>query len=348
MTRSGGYHASPYSGLDVVKQERIRMLERQFGKPKISHTDTGDNDDDTQTVNGRDEDDIDDADLPLGSVNSAGELIVERPRWRLAVRSLIGVAAIACGGTGIGGALLIKPGDTSPAARGSIASFVIYGCSVVTLLVILYLYVFRRCCGDPMRKELHAAGVADNPLAGMIIPVLSGTPQNASKGFGFGKRGRKARMMQQQQAPTVNLIVDPALLGERAGRRPKRRGDDECDENDDECDERLPGDARRSSRRKNGIGVLGNIQMQRRWMIARKQVKLITVWDAILCVMWVAASIVALGLGKSCPTGAGNGWCNYYNGAISCGVILAVLLVVALYFDYRDLQVSKKPPRPPM
>lgn len=340
LTRSGGVMPGTYGHVygargnvaDMVKEERIRMLEKQFGKPKISHGE------DDETLDEHDEDDsVEDADLPLGAVNSRGKLVTERPKWKTGIRWLIGIVAIACFALGIGSALLIKPGLNAPAARGSIASYILYIASAITLVLILYLFVFRPCCCDPMRKEMKMGGNADNPLAGMIIPVLSangGGPKK--KPF---RKGKKGMMMMAQQAPTVNLIVDPALLGMGKGKRSNEDSDE---------DERLPGDARRSSRRKNGLGVLGNMQMQKRWMIARKTLKLETVWDAILCVIWIAVVIVALGFGKKCPPGAGNGWCNYYNGAIACGAIMAALSAGILFLDYRDLKMSKKPPKPPM
>lgn len=356
LTRSGGVPGS-YGHVygaravnDVVKEERIRMLEKQFGKPKVSHKGgaaDGDEDEEEEQV---DDDRIDDADLPFGAVNSRGKLVTERPKWKLAIRWLIGLAAVACFATGIGGALLIKPGREAPASRGSIASYILYGCSAITLVVLLYLYVIRPCCCDPIRKDLKGTGGADNPLAGMVIPVLSGAggPGGKMKNRGgpFGGKGKKNAMMMAQQAPTVNLIVDPSLLGMGGGGG--RRGKKGADDDDESDDERLPGDARRSSRRKNGVGVLGNMQMQRRWMLARKTLKVETTWDAILFVIWIACVVVALAFGKKCPPGGGNGWCNYYNAAIACGAILAALLLFVLYLDYRDLTVSKKAPKPPL
>lgn len=351
LSRSGGLMPGSYGHVygargnvaDMVKEERIRMLEKQFGKPKISHNDGGD--DDNDTLDGNDDDSIEDIDLPLGAVTSQGKLVTERPKWKVGIRWLIGIVAIACFALGIGSALLIKPGLNAPAARGSIASYILYIASAITLVLLLYLFVFRPCCCDPMRKEMKMHGGSDNPLAGMVIPILSAGGgaggKMKKKAFGKGKRG----MAMMQQAPTVNLIVDPALLGIGENKYKSGRKSEEDPESNDE---RLPGDARRSSRRKNGVGVLGNMQMQRRWMMARKTLQLETVWDAILCIVWIAVVIVVLGFGKKCPPGGGNGWCNYYNGAIACGAIMAALLAVVLYLDYRDLKVSKKPPKPPM
>lgn len=336
LTRSGpsayGHVYGQRGMTDFVKEERMRMLEKEFGKPKMSHNGGKGGEDDEDDEG--DEDEIgDDEDLPLGSVTSTGKLITERPKWTLAIRILLGITTLAGCACGLGGALLIKTTSTNkPAPQGTIPAYLLYACSIITLLVMLYLYVFRACCCDPMRKEVKASGGPGNPLAGMVIPVLSGgQPGGKMKKGKFGKRG-----MQQQQAPTVNLIVDPALLGMGGGRKRE----------DSEDDERLPGDARRSKKRKNGLGVMGNMQMQRRWQLARSKVKLLTTWDAILCVLWIACDIVSLGLGKKCATSGG--WCEFYNAAIACGVILVVFLLGALYLDYRDLKVSQQAPKPPM
>ena len=275
-------------------------------------------------------------------MTSTGRLVTERPKWNLAIRWLMGITTLAGCACGLGGALLIKTTTRDkPAPQGSVPAYILYACSVITLLVILYLYVFRACCCDPMRKEVKAGGAGQgNPLGGMVIPVLSGGGPGGKmkKNKGFGKRGRMM-MQQQQQAPTVNLIVDPALLGAMGGGGGKDDSDD---------DERLPGDARRSRKRKNGLGVLGNMQMQRRWQLARSKVKLLLTWDIILCILWIACEIVCLGLGKKCPAGSSGGWCDFYNAAIACGFILVTLLVGAIYLDYRDLKVSQNAPKPPM
>ncbi|UZJ53195.1 hypothetical protein CBS101457_002515 [Exobasidium rhododendri] len=335
-TRSGttGQYGHVYGqpGMtDFVKEERIRMLEKEFGKVKGSKGQNSnekyggdDDDDDGDDVIGEDED------LPLGSVTSKGRLITERPKWRTALRVSIGIITTAGCACGLGGALLVKTTSTSsPAPKGTAPAYILYACSVISLLVLLYLHVLRACCCDPMRKELKAGGDPDSLLGGMIIPVLSGGGSSDGKGK-KGKYGKGA------MPPTVNLIVDPSLLG--MGRRNK--------DNDDVNDERLPGDARRSKKRKNGFGVMGNIQMQRRWRLARSKVKLFTTWDIILCILWIACDVVSLGLGKKCNVGGG--WCAFYNAAIACGVTVVVFLLGAIYFDYRDLKTSRQAPRPPM
>lgn len=368
MTRSGGggggaqHHIYGRTGgiSDPVKEERMRMLEKEFGKPKIRHGGGGgdDDDDDDRTMRGgeaggSDDDDDDEADLPLGSVTSRGKLVTERPRWMLGARWLMGLAALAAFACGIGGALLIKPGKNDvPATRGSAASYVVYAASAITLVALVYLHVFRPCCCDPMRRLVKpGAGGSGGPggaLGGLVIPVLSAAGQTGKKQK--MPRGKKGRMMMQQQAPpTVNLIVDPTLLG--GGKKSRHGGDDSSDDDDDAGGyhgERLPGDARRKKRRKNGLGVVGNMQMQQRWRVARSTTKLLLIWDCVLSLVWLAAAIVAIAFqpkAGACKPGTGNGWCDFYNAAIACGVIFALTAWFTVYLGYRNLKVSSKPPR---
>lgn len=341
LTHSGAY-PKPYGNYgrregvaDIVKEERMQMLEKEFGKPKVSHRDQEEDEDDVKVSDVYDEDE----DLPIGAVTSRGKLITERPKWDIAIRWLIGLTSLAAFACGIGGAVLIKPGKNAPKAVGSIPAYILYALSVISLIIILYLYVIRPCCCDPMRKEIKRGDNPMNPMAGMVVPILGGGAPGKMK-RGRGPFGRKRGMM-QPPTPTVNLIVDPTFLNGRTENKHR-------DHSDSEDDERLPGDARRSSRRKNGVGVLGNMQMQRRWTVARRSLKIQTTWDCILCIAWIAVSIIALGFGQKCPPGGGNGWCNYYNAAIACGVIQAVWLLCAIYLDYRNLTISKRPPKPPL
>jgi hypothetical protein len=317
---------------DVVKEERMRMLEKEFGKPKITHKGSkgrSDGDDDVEAELGEDDE------LPLGSVTSTGRLITERPRWNLALRCLQGLISLIACGCGMGGALFVKTtSNNKPAPKGTFPAYILYACPVVTLATLLYFHVFRAFCCDPMRKELQSGPASNNPLGGMIIPILSA----GGAGGKMPKQKKYGKRTQQSQAPTVNLIVDPSLLSAMGGGK--------RDDSDD--DERLPGDARRSSKRKNGLGVFGNMQMQRRWRLARRSMKLLTTVDVVLCIIWIACDVVSLGLGKKCPASTVGMWCTLYNTTMACGVILAILFAAGIYIDYRALRVSRDAPRPPM
>jgi hypothetical protein len=319
---------------DSVKEERMRMLEKELGAAKVSMKPGQEERNEYD-----DEDDLgDDEALALGSVTGKGRLITERPKWKRALRILLGITTVAGCACGLGGALLIKTSSSTaaPAPKGTAPAYVLYACSVVTLLLLFYLFIVRACRCNPLRKELNAGSDPGNILDGMVIPVLS------NGGIG-GKRGRKGkygrRGMQPQGAPTVNFIVDPSFLG--MGRRESRSNKD-----DSEDDERLPGDARRSRKRKNGLGVVGNMRMQRRWQLARRELKVVAIWDVVLCLLWIACDVICLGLGKKCTISGG--WCEFYNAAIASGVIVVAVLLGTIYLDYRDLKVSRLSPKPPI
>jgi hypothetical protein len=308
----------------------MRMLEKEFGAPRISHGGRGD---DEELDEGEEDE------LVLGSVDAKGRLITERPRVVLWLRIFLGLAAVAALACGLGGALLIKTVGPPPAAKGTIAAYVLYIASALTVVVLLYVYVLRPCCCDPRRKV--AAGDASAGLGGLVIPVLSGGAGGKAgkppKGF-KGMKGMKGMKGGMGAGPTVNLVIDPTLLG---------RGRGDSDSEDEE--EHLPGGARRKRRkRRSPLGMLGNMQLQARWRVARATVKLQTTWDAVLLVLWIGAVVVALGMGKKCPAGSSGGWCDFYNAAIACGVLVAATLVVLLYFDYRDLRISRTPPKAPL
>lgn len=317
---------------DVVKEERIRMLEKEFGRPKIMHKSSngrGDMDDDIEAEVGEDDN------LPLGSVTSTGRLITERPKWNMALRCLQGLVTLIACACGPGGVLFVKTtSDYKPAPKGTFPAYVLYACPVITLAALLYFHLFRAFCCDPMRKELQSGHCSNNPLGGMVIPIFSG----GGAGGKMPKQKKYGQKMQQNQMPIVNFIVDPSLLSAiGAGKR-----------DDSEDEERLPGDARRSSKRKHGLGVFGNMQMQRRWRLARKSMKLLVTLDVVLCIIWTACDVVTLGLGKRCPASTMGMWCTLYNTAMACGVILVILFAAAIFFDYRALRVSRHVPRPPM
>ena len=152
----------------------------------------------------------------------------------------------------------------------------------------------------------------------------------------FGKK------KQMQQGPCVNLIVDPALLG-------KGVDDSDTDTGDDDDDEALPSEERRRKKRKSKkrrqLGMLANMKRQARWRVARSSLRWDCGWDVVLCLLWGAAAVMALIVGKKCPSGTAEGWCNLYNGAIACSVVATVLFLVAIYCDVVGLRASRAPPK---
>ncbi|SPO21768.1 uncharacterized protein UTRI_01256_B [Ustilago trichophora] len=317
---------------DYVKEERIRMLEKEFG-PKVTRKGKGkaaDDDDD-------DDEDTEPEQVPIGGVDEKGRLVLPRQKVRITTRCFQCIVSLAAAGLGIGGFIMIRPKDKAPPS-GTMPSFVLYGVSAISTIVCLWLFAFKPCCKsgrDSSGAGPMAGGGAGN---GMVIPIMTGGGAGAKGGPGmFGKKNKKAMM---QQGTTVNLIVDPSLLG-------KRTADDSDSDTDD--DETLPGEERRRKKRKGKkrqkLGMLGNMKLQARWRVARSSLKWDCAWDVVLCLLWGAAAVLTLGVGKKCPSGSAEGWCNLYNGAIACSIVATLLFMVAIYCDVVGLRASKSPPK---
>ena len=315
---------------DYIKEERIRMLEKEFG-PKVSRKGKrGDQDD-------QDKEDAELEEVPIGGVDGKGRLVLPRRKMRITTRWFQCIISLAAAGCGIGGFILIRPKQKAPPS-GTMPSFILYGVSVIATIVSLWLFAFKPCCcsgrGPGGAGPMGTAGASN----GMVIPIMAGggAGKKPSRGM-FGKKGKNGLM---QQGTTVNLIVDPSLLGKYAA-------DDTDSETDD--DETLPGEERRRKKRKGKkrpkMSMLDNIKMQAQWRIARKSLKWDCAWDVVLCLLWGAAAVMALGVGKKCPSGSAEGWCNLYNGAIACAIIAALLGLLAIYCDVVALRASKSPPK---
>lgn len=333
----GPYPYGRTSMNDYVKEERIRMLEKEFG-PQVTRKGKG--------KRAEDDDDDDDQDaesepVPIGGVDDKGRLVLPRRKIRITTRWFQCIVSLAAAGLGIGGFIMIRPKEKAPPS-GTMPSFVLYGVSAISTIVCLWLFAFKPCCKsgrDPAGAAAMAgAGGAGN---GMVIPILGGGGPGGKGGPGmFGKKNKKGMM---QQGTTVNLIVDPALLG-------KRGGDSDTDTDDgDGDDETLPDEERRRRRRKakrrQKLGMLSNLRLQARWRVARTSLKWDCAWDVVLCLLWGAAAVLALGVGKKCPSGSAEGWCNLYNGAIAASIVATLLFMVAIYCDVVALRASKSPPK---
>ncbi|PWZ03112.1 hypothetical protein BCV70DRAFT_11869 [Testicularia cyperi] len=333
------YPAYGYGGRagidDYVKEERIRMLEKEFG-PKVGRKGKGkgkSDDSDDEDDDGKDEPE----ETPIGGVNDRGRLVLPRHKMRVTTRWLQCLVSLAGAGCGIGGFVLIRPADKAPPS-GTMPSFVLYGASAISTLVCVWLFVFKPCCkSDASRNGQGPGGMGGAGGGGMVVPVLGGPAGGGKRGM-FGKKNKMGGM---QAGTTVNLIVDPTLLGKGAA--------ESSSEEDEDDDETLPGERRRKKKRKGKkrakLGMLGNMRLQARWRAARSSLKWDCGWDVVLCLLWGAAAVMALGVGKSCPAGTAEGWCNLYNGAIACAVIAVVVFIAAIYCDIVGLKASKNPPK---
>ncbi|KAF8212077.1 hypothetical protein K438DRAFT_1805920 [Mycena galopus ATCC 62051] len=289
---------------DSLKEERIRMLEREFGpNAKGKGPATADNgefvDENGQPI--------------VGTVNAKGDL-------RTALRAIQVLLSLAASIPAIYAAC------REPPPSRTIAAYILYVFSVLTLLLLLYMFVFRPCCCRPKRR----GGKAGLPGA-----------KKAKKPKG-GKKGKKGQPGMPGDVQ-VNLIVDPNAFG-RPG------GDDDEDTTEDEDGEGSvpgafdPAAARRKRKRAKRRSVFAGLAMEEDWKRARSWAKKVTAVDVLGIILWGAVFVFIL-IGKRCPSGDFQGWCNAYNVSSAAACLLCVSFCVGTFFDVQDLAGSKASPR---
>ncbi|KAG5645069.1 hypothetical protein DXG03_007159 [Asterophora parasitica] len=304
----------------MLKQERMRMLEREFGpnaKDKgRSHSDGGEF--------------LDENGKPLvGTVDEKGNLVTQGPKKRMALRILQILLASTAGIPSIYAAAIIKPKESPPPANKPPA-FVLYIISVLTLLLLLYLFVFRPCCCAGKRPK-----GPQNPLEdGMMILPVQGLPSGKNGKYQGGKKGKGG-----QGDVQVNLIVDP----EAFGRREEKSEDDDYD---GEWGGSVPGSyaTGRKKRRPRRRSVFAGLAMEESWKRARGWTKRLAFFDVAGLLVWGTTFIYIL-IGKRCPSGGFEGWCNAYNVSSAAACMLCIAFGVNAFFDVRDLHDSKVSPR---
>lgn len=267
---------------DEIKEERLRMLEREFG-PKRSRV--------------RDEEAApEEEERVVGSVDARGRLVTVGPRKRLAARVTQALLALGAGAAGIYAALLIHPNPPAPPA-GSVPAIVLDVLAVLTFLPLTYILVFRNCC--TRTKDPAAAGGLGMPgMPGglMVLPVQQGN----------GKKPKKKKHKKGMPPPPgdvqVNLIVDPAAFGfPQQPQRSRRRGDysELSGDGDDEYDDR-PAPPRRS--------MFHGVALEQAWLRARTFTKRLVAFDIVMALLWGGAFVLATFVGKNCPPGQYAGW----------------------------------------
>lgn len=300
------------------------MLEKEFGPES------------TRNWKGKARDnDMDAEEIPMGGVDAKGRLVLPRRRLRIATRWLQCLISMGAAGMGIGGFIVIHPERKAPPS-GTFASFVLYGVSAISLVVCFWLFALKPCCRSGRES---AAMEGDGAGNGMVIPIMT-TGSGARSNHRRGLFGKKRKGSKGPQGPCVNLIVDPKLLG---GRGDELESESDNDEGEIEPNEACRRQKRKTKRRKQR-GILANMKLQAQWRVARKSLKWDCGWDVVLCLLWGAAAVMALIVGKRCPVGTGSGWCNLYNGAVACSVVATLLFLVAIYCDVVALRASRAPP----
>ena len=120
-------------------------------------------------------------------------------------------------------------------------------------------------------------------------------------------------------------------------------------------------------------GILGGLAMEESWRHPRRWVKKLAVVDMAGVVLWGGAFVFIL-LGERCPSGSFSGWyvffllfslslslvecvvlmdflplpgyrCNAYNVSSAAACFLCVAFGVSVFYDVKDLHVSKVSPR---
>ncbi|EIN07182.1 hypothetical protein PUNSTDRAFT_104727 [Punctularia strigosozonata HHB-11173 SS5] len=306
-----------------VKEERMKMLEREFGGKGYAQEEEVQN--------------------PVGSVDAKGDLITEGPKKRKAVRAAQVILSLGAAISGIYGALIIKP-KSSPPPKGSIASYIMYILSVLTSLALLWLFALRPCCFRRSRRGPATSVQAPNGM--MVLPVqqLPGGGKAKKKG---GKKGKKGA---DGQGVQVNLIVDPGMFG-RA--EESSSGEDEGDGMPGGYDEfgsahgsstSYPGHKKRKRKRVRRRGVFAGLAMEEQWRVARKARKRMLCFDIAMGAVWACEFVYVL-IGKRCPAGGYEGWCNAYNTATAASCLLAVAFGFSIFFEIKDLHASRASPR---
>jgi len=304
------------------------MLEREFGSKGKGK--------------GKTSDYVDEDGKPLvGTVNEKGKLVTQGPKKRIALRFLQLILALGAGLPSIyvAASVKVKP---APPPSGTPAAYTLYGTSILTFLLLVYLFLIQPCCGGNRPKD-------DSnrlPNGMMVLPV--GVPalgKNAKK----PKKGKKGKAGSGAGDIQVNLIVDPDMFG----RGEERDNEPQSDPDDDDYDNyTVPGSyshpssshsrPRRKARPRRSIFV--GLAQESAWRDARKALKRMAWIDVGGMVVWGALFVFLL-ISKKCPAGRFNGWCTGYNVSSASACLLSVAFGVNIFFDVKDLYASRVSPR---
>ncbi|KAH8117388.1 hypothetical protein DFH11DRAFT_1504755 [Phellopilus nigrolimitatus] len=288
-----------------LKKERLRLLEKEFGS---NSTNQGDWREDTKL---------------LGSVDAKGNIITAGPKKRIITRWVQGTFALGTAIASLYSALLLKP-IGSPPPRGTVPAYLLYFLSVITVLLVLYMFMFRPCCCAGKRTQ----NMAQNGPAGMMVLPVQGLPGADGKKKKNGKDNKRKR--DEPGSVQVNLIVDPSMFSSSGVREGRKVVDEEAG----------MAPALRGKRR----GLLEGLAMEQQWELARKQLKRLLFFDIALFFLWGAEFIVIL-LGKRCPASKFEGWCDGYNVATALSSFLCITFGLSVFYDVKDLHMSKASPR---
>ncbi|CAL1705140.1 unnamed protein product [Somion occarium] len=302
-----------------IKEERMRMLEREFGGKGKGKS-------------------FEDDEKVVGSVDGKGRILTEGPKKRLAVRWLQILLALMAGGASIYAGLAIKPSPPPPPA-GKPPLYVLYVLSVLTFLFCTYFFlIYPSCCGA--RKASAPSNPYTSGPGGMMVLPVQGLP---------GKKGGKKKKKGKGGMPgdvQVNLIVDPSMFG---GRPPAEDESEDASESEfglpgSYTSSSRPGGRRRRGGGKRRRGIFEGLAVEAQWKRARKMLKWVMLVDVCGMVLWGSEFVFVL-IGKRCPSGGFEGWCDAYNLSSAAACLLCVAFGFSTFFDIKDLHKSKSSPR---
>lgn len=342
-----------------TKEERIRMLEREFAGAHPAF----ESEEKPESL--------------VGTADAKGNLITQGPRKRIAFRITQILLALAAAIPAIYAALVsflrpprsslnllpsqaIKP-TIAPTPSGTPAAYVLYVISCITFLGLFFYFAIRPC----FRKRPKPQQEGIPGLAGMVLPGGGGQKKK--------KKGKKG--YPQQQDVHVNLIVDPSMF------RPAQDDQDEDWEGSTAVSSSAGG-RKRGPKRKS---IMASLFEERLWVAARSRAKKILCLDILLSIVWLAVFIYIM-LGKRCAAGTASddsetpgsttgtttgslqprailhlvsraltargpdddktsSWCMAWNVSSAAACLLAVVSGVCAFFGVKDLGASRVNPR---
>ncbi|XP_006457866.1 hypothetical protein AGABI2DRAFT_198889 [Agaricus bisporus var. bisporus H97] len=98
------------------------------------------------------------------------------------------------------------------------------------------------------------------------------------------------------------------------------------------------------NRRRRRRSVFTGLAMEKEWRQARGWAKKMAFVDGVGILVWGAVFIFVM-IGKRCPVGKFDGWCNAYNVSTACACLLCIAFGVSVFFDVKDLYASRTSPR---
>ena len=270
--------------------------------------------------------------IVVGTPDGKGGLATQGPLVRHSMRAAQILLSIAVAVPIFWAALALRPNPTPPPA-GKPPLYILYVLSVVTLILLLYLFLVHPCT---VRKRF--AKTAPGPLTGglpgmMVLPVQNGSGKKGKKNKGGpmpmypgGKKGKKTKGGQGGQGDVqVNLIVDPTAFsandvssssedeedpfmfddGGLPGSFPRTPGSTNSNSNNSPNNSNLKDNSERGRarrKRQKRRTLMAALRLEEEWKKARGWVRTLAFLDGLWFTIWAVAFGFVIS-GQRCPTG---------------------------------------------